>query len=341
MGHPSRKKDLKKEGQAATVARKPSPEAGPSGGTDAGYEPVAHDFGQVPVYNKGADASVKPGDDPLTATATSTILTYRVDKTGHVLGFNIDKLSKAVFDKLLSSDRAKIMVHSYYPRGDTDFETAKPGNDVANALIQWIGKKRIPNIEERITSDYGDSGPQPADSGGRIEIEVFYSPVVQSTGKEVPGVKEGSKAGDKKKDHEVESSLALDPMSGTVETLIEVSWDSPIKVVKEFKATLHFGPKGFSQLETDLAFLKEEFKLAGPGNESKLTVSAGLNFGADLDRDARQRLTVDFSAALKAALELELDIHGLPSKPSLELSGSIDHEGKPKWELQITLFKWK
>src|SRR5258708_1583000 len=374
MGNQTRKKDRQKQpGQDAgnTATRKPAPDTLPGKDQEVTDHPVlAHDFGKIPLFGKAPGHSIlsmrkdetvaattsdtptkpaeKPVEDPLTAAASSSLLVYKVDKTGRILGFNIDAISKLVFARLQASERAHIIVRGFYPRGDTDFEVAKPGNDIAKALVQWIGKKRIPRIEDRIQSDYEDSGPLPQGQGGRIEVEVFYDPVVQSYGKEltgakeIPGVKDDTKKEEKKKEPEVERSLVVDPLSGTVETQIEMTWDAPVKVVKEFKITLHIGPKGFDQIEADLAVLKHEISLRKYGmGDSKLTITAGLNLGVDFDRDRKQRLNTEFSAALKSAVELELAIPGLPSPPSIDLSGSINHEGKPSWELQVTIFKWK
>src|SRR5258708_12309299 len=96
----------------------------------------------------------KPVEDPLTAAASSSLLVYKVDKTGRILGFNIDAISKLVFARLQASERAHIIVHGFYPRGDTDFEVAKPGNDIAKPLIHWILNNRTPSIEDRIQSDH-------------------------------------------------------------------------------------------------------------------------------------------------------------------------------------------
>ena len=326
----------------------------PPGGKDEFGNPVGPSDAEIKyggLLTAKADKSDKPGkpaaeaEDPGLATATKTLATYAVDKQGKVTGMNIDAISKLVVQALKASDRAYIVVFGSYPKGDTDFDPSQPGDVVRNALVQWIGKTSVPGIEGRITSDYGNSGPLPPAKGGSVAVEVRFKPVVLSNPMgPLPTVEKsagGSKGAQEAKGPETEASVVIDPKSGTVETQVELSWEPGSGPAKEVKLTVHVGAQGFSQLEADLAVLKKEIQgsFAG-GTISKITITGGFNFSADFDRDARQQLVAQFSAAVKGALELELAVPKVSKKPTVEISASVDTQGKPSWGITFTPLKW-
>jgi hypothetical protein len=326
----------------------------PPGGKDEFGNPVGPSDAQIKyggLLTGKSEKSDKPStpaaatEDPGTATADKTLATYAVDKQGKVHGMNIDTITKSVVQALKASDRAYIVVFGSYPKGDTDFDPTQPGDTVRNALVQWIGKTSVPNIESRITSDYGNSGPLPPANGGSVAVEVRYKPIVLSNPMgPLPSVEKsaaGSKGAKESKGLETEASVVIDPKSGTVQTQVELSWEPESGPAKELKLTVHVGAQGFSQLEADLAVLKKEIqgKFAG-GTISKITITGGFNFSADFDRDARQRLVTQFSAAVKGALEVELAVPNVSKKPTIEISAGVDTQGKPSWGINFTPFKW-
>lgn len=317
----------------------------PLSGKDESGNPIGPSEAEIkygnPPVAKPDQPSAAAEEDPGLATADKTLATYAVDKQGKIHGMNIDIASKLVVQALKSSPRAYIMVQGSYPRGDTDFDPSQPGDTARSALIQWIGKVSVPDIEQRIQSDYGESGPLPPTSGGSIQIQVRYKSIILSNPLTPPPSASETKGTKEEKGLETEASMVIDPQKGTVETQVELSWQPGSGPAKEIKMTVHVGAQGFSQLEADLAVLKKEFK--GPfagGTISKITISSGFNFSADFDRDTKNRLVAQFSTAVKGALELELAIPKVSKKPTVEISGSVDNQGKPAWQIQITPLTW-
>jgi len=314
----------------------------PLSGKDELGNPIGPSDAEIKYGGSQVGKSDKPSipaeeEDPGIATADKTLATYAVDKQGKIHGMNIDTASKLVVQALKSSPRAYIMVQGSYPREDTEFDPSQPGDTARSALVQWIGKASIPDIEQRIQSDYGESGPLPPTSGGSIQIQVRYKPIILSN----PLTPAGTKGTKEEKGLETEASVVIDPKKGTVETQVELSWQPGSGPAKEVKLTVHVGAQGFSQLEADLAVLKKEIK--GPfagGTISKITITGGFNLSADFDRDTKNRLMAQFSTAVKGALELELAVPKVSKKPTVEISASVDNQGKPTWQIQITPLTW-
>ena len=103
------------------------------------------------------------------------IAQYNVDKQGKILNWDMDHIAKKVFQALSESKQAYIRINGHYPRGDTDFDPNEPPEIAKRALVQWIGKSKIPDIEKRIVTYYGGGGPFPANIGGEVAVEVAYS----------------------------------------------------------------------------------------------------------------------------------------------------------------------
>ncbi len=159
----------------------------PAGGKDEFGQPAGPSDAQIKYYGGKPGAAVAnpasstpESEDPLHATDTRTLATYSVDKQGRIQGMNIDVISKLVFEALKKSPRAYIIVRGSYPKGDTDFDPSQPGDTARSALVQWLGKAAIKDIEQRIEAQYGDSGPLTSGKGGSIAIEVWYKPEVIS-----------------------------------------------------------------------------------------------------------------------------------------------------------------
>ncbi len=152
----------------------------PAGGKDIAGNPVGPSDAEIKYGGVSTEVEAKPAapvptlGDAGTATAARTLATYPVDAQGHIQGMNIDAISKLVYQALKSSDRAYIVVRGLFTPDKTNFDPSQPGETARNALVQWLGKGTFKDIEQRIQSDYGNSGSANANGGGSLEIEVRY-----------------------------------------------------------------------------------------------------------------------------------------------------------------------
>lgn len=215
-----------------------------------------------------------------------------VDKTGHVLGWNNDRISAAVFRALTRSPSAYIFVRGTYVFGDTDFDPRVPGDTVRRALIAWLGTSRIPDIERRIDTYYGQGGPFPAKVGGELELEVLHRNVhpggsggaVASAHMSAPPSATRSAA---KQNPNVETSLKVSPSkdkdTGITDIMyqeLEVTVMPPGKgPIKSFTVTVPIKTSGVRTVEFGATIFKHEleavrntlglqtltFKVAGKG----------------------------------------------------------------------------
>jgi hypothetical protein len=117
----------------------------------------------------------KAQDDKNVALVGGSLARYNLDKEGKIQGWEMDKIAAQVVQALLASKNAYISVNGYYPMGDTDFDPNVPVNTARNALIQWIGKSKIPDIEKRIVTYHGSGGSFAPKIGGSVEITLQFS----------------------------------------------------------------------------------------------------------------------------------------------------------------------
>jgi hypothetical protein len=122
---------------------------------------------------KASPAPSQPKFDP--ASFVGSLGRFNVDKQGKILGWKMDELAKKVAEVLMASPNAYIRVNGYYPKGDTDFDPNVPIDNARGALVQWIGKSKIADIEKRIVTYYGSGGPYSKGIGGEIDVEVAHS----------------------------------------------------------------------------------------------------------------------------------------------------------------------
>jgi outer membrane protein OmpA-like peptidoglycan-associated protein len=147
----------------------------------------------------------------------------------------------------------------------------------------------------------------------------------------------------KKGGPEVEGAIVGTPDG--IETTVEVTWDAESGLGKKLGSqigfTVHVGPNGFSQLESDLTLLKKKIKdtiLGGTIRDVKF--SMGFNPALNLDRDKAKNLVTTFSEKFKATLEADLVIPRTSIKIPIELSPNVDIRGKPGFEFKVTIFKF-
>jgi hypothetical protein len=154
-------------------------------------------------------APSQPKDDP--SSFVGSLATFNVDKQGKILGWKMDQLAKKVVDVLVASPNAYIRINGYYPKGDTDFDPTVPIETARAALVQWIGKSKIADIEKRIVTYYGSGGPYAKDIGGEVRVEVEHSsqgPNAISPGPSTrPAADDKSKKPDKDKDEDDDGGL--------------------------------------------------------------------------------------------------------------------------------------
>jgi outer membrane protein OmpA-like peptidoglycan-associated protein len=179
-------------------------------------------------------------------------------------------------------------------------------------------------LDLNLPKDYQPTPPKPTPSGGVIT---------------------SSSAAGEKKEGGPEVEAAVVGGVGTIETTVEVTWEAKSGLGKKLRSqisvTLHVGPKGFDQLEADLTVLKKKIKDSTLGGTVRdLTFSVGVNPGLNLDRDAANRLVTTFSEKAKLSLEADLIIPKTSWKIPVEISGSVDVQGKPGLELKFKIFTW-
>ncbi len=147
----------------------------------------------------------------------------------------------------------------------------------------------------------------------------------------------------KKGGPEVEGAIVGTPDG--IETTVEITWKSQSGVGKKLGSqisfTVHVGPNGFSQLESDLTLLKKKIAdtILG-GTIEDINFSMGFNPALNLDRDKAKNLVTTFSEKFKASLEADLVIPKTSIKIPIELSPSVDIRGKPGFEFKVTIFKF-
>ena len=148
---------------------------------------------------------------------------------------------------------------------------------------------------------------------------------------------------DKKGGPEVEGSVVATPDG--IETTVEITWKAESgpgkKLGSKISFTVHVGPNGFSQLESDLTLLKKKIKdsILG-GTIVDINFSMGFNPALNLDRDKAKNLVTTFSEKFKATLEADLVIPRTSIKIPIELSPNVDIRGKPGFEFKVTIFKF-
>jgi hypothetical protein len=198
-----------------------------------------------------------------------------VDKTGRVQGWNTDRISLAVFEALSRSPSAYIFVRGTYVFGDTDFDPRVPGDTVRRALIAWLGRSRIPDIERRIDTYYGQGGPFPAKVGGELELEVQHRNVhpggsggaVASGHMSAPpsAAPSATRSADKQNPN-VETSLKVSPskdkatgITDIVSQQVEVTVMPPGKgPIKSFTVTVPIKTSGVDTVEFGATIFKQE-----------------------------------------------------------------------------------
>lgn len=148
---------------------------------------------------------------------------------------------------------------------------------------------------------------------------------------------------DKKGGPEVEGAVVATPDG--IETTVEITWKAESgpgkKLGSQISFTVHVGPNGFSQLESDLTLLKKKIKdsILG-GTIVDINFSMGFNPALNLDRDKAKNLVTTFSEKFKATLEADLVIPRTSIKIPIELSPNVDIRGKPGFEFKVTIFKF-
>jgi hypothetical protein len=254
--------------------------------------------------------------DPNFALFGGTLAAYKVDKKGKIQGWNMDAIAAAVAKELMGSKSAKIWVNGYYSNLDEiEFDPNKPIDDAKGALVQWIGKSKISDIEDRITTYYGRTTEVQPDAAGTVEIEVKHETVLSTGSGPEPSPKPGPgepATKSKGKDAEEES-----PFETEVKYGIKIK-DGEIlhNINLEFKVTV-VEPR--------------KLKLGG----SRITASFGqLDLGASLEASATKTFKVkefELTGGAKLTLvELKADrpISLIPKGTTLEVSADVKADPK-------------
>ena len=148
---------------------------------------------------------------------------------------------------------------------------------------------------------------------------------------------------DKDKGPEVEGAIVATPDG--IETTVEVTWKAKSGLGKalhsQFSFTVHVGPDGFSQLESDLTLLKKKITDSTLGGVIQdLQFSMGFNPALNLDKNKANQMVTTFSEKFKVSLEADLVIPKTGIKIPIEISPSVDIHGKPGVEFKVTIFKF-
>lgn len=190
-----------------------------------------------------------------------------------------------------------------------------------------IDPRKKPQPDLRLPAGYDPGQPKP------------------KPGEKEPKATPSSPAAEKKEGPKVETAVETSLPGKTIETTVEVSWEAKTGIGKklgsEISFTIHVGPDGLSQVESDMKVLKKTIaEVTGGGAVRELTFSLSLNPALDFDRSGAQHLADEFSIKAKASLEADLVIPKTSVKIPAEISGSVGPDGKTEWELKFKLLTW-